>query len=253
MNNKLSLFKRRKLKIIIFNFILFQSSMIIAEDNKPQNSIDSTRVMVNDYLEEGTANQLNKNLDAIDNYYDQLNSKMKKNSNNKPIVNEKQKIEVIIEQSDKLSDKTLDNKVIDTNLLELMKTAGVDKISEPADKKTKKESIVRMFRDPFSLTPSLTGGERQIEDSLPFAQKSFVGELPKMVLKGIVKKVDGTRIALIQLDDKLTYMVKENDRISLAAFGLRTVIHIQEIHESAIVVEPGEINSGQESEVIVVR
>ncbi len=240
MSNKVNIFT-----ITIINLLVFQSPLIIAEEDNPQNTINSSKAMVNDYLEKGTANQLNKNLDAIDKYYETINAKVKKNTHEKPAVEKKQ------EQGFSKDEKQ--KKEINDGLLEMMKTAGVDKSTETADSKTKKEPVVHIFRDPFSLTPSLTGGERLIEDSLPFAQKSFSGELPKMVLKGVVKKVDGTRVALIQLDDKLTYMVKENDRISLAALGIRTIIHVQEIHENAIIVEPGEINSGQENEVIVVR
>ncbi len=228
--------------------MIFQSSLLIAEDEEEKKTINSSKTIVNKYLEEDTANQLNRSLDTLDDYYDQLNRKLKKDTVNKP-VNDVRKLEEVSVQAD----KSLDENIIDANLLDLMKTAGVDKKLKSSDKNEKKEPVVQVFRDPFALTSTLTGGERLIEDSLPFAQKSFAGQLPKMVLKGVVKKVDGTRVALIQLDDKLTYMVKENDRISLSALGLKSVIHIQEIHENSIIVEPGEINSGQENEVIVVR
>ncbi len=218
--------------------------------------------IISKYVGEGAATELNKNMDVLDNYYKQLNKKLHKNdlSDEGTKNNSTLKVQSLSDQIDEnlneLSKSDAEEKnnsstqVQDKQVYELMKEAGVN---QNGSSKEKNEIKIKFFRDPFALTKSLTGGGRLIEDSLPFEQKGFTDKLPKMVLKGVVKKPDGTRVALLELNGKVTYMVKENDRVGLSALGLTSVIHIQEIHENTIIVEPGVINAGDSEEVIVVR
>lgn len=227
--------------------------------NNDQSDLNS---MIEQHVGEGVADQLNNNINKINSYYKTIKKQLHKeqpkvvtaeknaetfnNTNETLTKTEKQKNlntinnKATLATADKLNDKTV---------YHLMKQAGVTKNDTQDEHKTQ----IKVYRDPFALTNALTGGGRQLEDSLPFTQQTFNDDMPKMVLKGMVKKPDGTRVALLELDEQVTYMVKEKDRIGLSILGIDSVIHIQEIHENTIIVAPGIIDAGEKKEIIVVR
>lgn len=232
----------------------------VEKNTQPKTDVEK---VISGYAGEKSSNQFKSNMKTLDNYYETLNKKLhndKKQSssgnpttqNNKTLLNRVEFGQLDNNNPEQNTEKNMLQPLGDTQLLDLMKQAGVDKDNQENEKKPEKIKI-RVFRDPFSLTPTLTGGGRIIEDSLPFAQKTFSEKMPTMVLKGVVVKPDGSRVALLQVGGEVTYMVKENERVGLSALGLKMVIHIQEIHDNTIIVEPGEISTGQENEVIVVR
>ena len=104
-------------------------------------------------------------------------------------------------------------------------------------------------RDPFSLS----GVQRQVdsasETGLRFTRQPG-GRIPRLILRGIARGSDNTRIGLIEIGSEGVYMVQEGDTVSLrpSAQAGNTVLSIKEIGEITMIVESGTLG-----EVIIVR
>ena len=104
-------------------------------------------------------------------------------------------------------------------------------------------------RDPFSLS----GVQRQVDNAsetgLRFTRQPG-GRIPRLILRGIARGSDNTRIGLIEIGSEGVYMVQEGDTVSLrpSAQAGNTVLSIKEIGEITMIVESGTLG-----EVIIVR
>ncbi len=114
-------------------------------------------------------------------------------------------------------------------------------------------------RDPFALTHRLVK-QKPIENdarrgagesntrSYSFTRLNTGIDVPKLSLRGLVRKSAQDKAAILEVEGLGTYVVREGDTITIPSGGFNNVIKVTQIDRLSLLIEVGKLG-----EVIVVR
>ncbi len=97
-------------------------------------------------------------------------------------------------------------------------------------------------RNPFAITNRLQRVKKRDPNELQFQPARIGSRIPKMKLRGIIRRKGKRLAALLEIEGAGTHVVREKDAVGLNELGKDMVIRIKKINRLNLVVEVGSLN-----------